>query len=51
MISYLAAMGASAVGWRVGIALGPLTAILVSTIAAAAALYTTRRILHDHLDL
>jgi hypothetical protein len=50
MISYIAALGASAVGWQLGQALGPVTALFIATFAAAGALYATRRFLHDYFD-
>lgn len=50
MISYIAALAASAIGWRLGMKIGPLTALFLSTVGAAGAIYATRRILHDFLD-
>ncbi|MFO7652542.1 MAG: hypothetical protein R6X25_01855 [Candidatus Krumholzibacteriia bacterium] len=50
MISYLAAMIASAFGWRLGQHFGPFTALFGASLLAGAALWATRRILHDYLD-
>ena len=50
MISYIAALGASAIGWRLGQSLGPTTALFLATFAAAGAIYATRRFLHDYFD-
>ena len=50
MISYIAALAASTIGWRIGLKIGPVAALFCATFAAAGAIYATRRILHDFLD-
>jgi hypothetical protein len=50
MIAYLAALGASALGWRLGLSLGPFGALVAACLAAAVALYLTRRILRGMIE-
>jgi hypothetical protein len=50
MLGYIIASMISAVGWKLGMLLGPVAAFFVSLVFAAAGLYLSRRWLATVLD-
>lgn len=47
LVAYLAAATASGVGWKLGNLVGPVVGYFVAILAAAVALYATRRWLRE----